>query len=285
MPLPHGWTGLSRAVKMTCLIEPEHPEQHSRIQFRMAWRLMLCLFGHLALLFFLALYLVASLNQVQLYTPEARADEVQLESVKAVPALLAAMNTQRARLPEERRPARTRALPAGPRRAPVQPRLAPHAADFAERPRKPAPHPRAQVGQRDRRLRRGHAQAHAGAARCPQRREHIAPQPDQRPDRARPERTADQAPEFAGPGGARRRQPRHDHVGLRGHHLLRHGGDAVGAGELDHRPDPDADRRGAAPARRRLLRARTAAFRRRAGKPRRELQRHGREHRPGPARA
>ncbi len=61
----------------------------------MAWRLMLCLFGHLALLFFLALYLVASLNQVQLYTPEARADEIQLESVKAVPALLAAMNTQR----------------------------------------------------------------------------------------------------------------------------------------------------------------------------------------------
>jgi signal transduction histidine kinase/ActR/RegA family two-component response regulator len=61
----------------------------------MAWRLMLCLLGHLALLFFLAVYLVASLNQVQLYTPEARADEVQLESVKAVPALLAAMNTQR----------------------------------------------------------------------------------------------------------------------------------------------------------------------------------------------
>src|SRR5271163_2431872 len=61
----------------------------------MAWRLMLCLFGHLALLFFLALYLVASLNRVRLYTPEARAAEVQLESVKAVPALLAAMNTQR----------------------------------------------------------------------------------------------------------------------------------------------------------------------------------------------
>ncbi len=61
----------------------------------MAWRLMLSLFGHLFLLFCLAIYLVASLNQVQLYTPEARADEVQLESVKAVPALLAAMNTQR----------------------------------------------------------------------------------------------------------------------------------------------------------------------------------------------
>ena len=56
---------------------------------------MLSLFGHLFVLFCLALYLVASLNQVQLYTPEARADEVQLESVKAVPALLAAMNTQR----------------------------------------------------------------------------------------------------------------------------------------------------------------------------------------------
>ncbi|HEX4139022.1 MAG TPA: ATP-binding protein, partial [Candidatus Methylacidiphilales bacterium] len=80
---------------MAYLIETGNPDKPSRIQFRMAWRLMLCLFGHLALLFFLALYLVASLNQVQLYTPEARADEVQLESVKAVPALLVAMNTQR----------------------------------------------------------------------------------------------------------------------------------------------------------------------------------------------
>jgi len=80
---------------MARLIEPGNPEKPSRIQFRMAWRLMLCLFGHLALLFFLAIYLVASLNQVQLYTPEARADEVQLESIKAVPAILAAMNTQR----------------------------------------------------------------------------------------------------------------------------------------------------------------------------------------------
>src|SRR6201996_6183939 len=80
---------------MARLTEPENPARPNRIQFRMAWRLMLCLFGHLALLFFLALYLVASLNQVQLYTPEARADEVQLESVKAVPALLVALNTQR----------------------------------------------------------------------------------------------------------------------------------------------------------------------------------------------
>ena len=80
---------------MTRLTETEIPPKPSRIQFRMAWRLMLCLFGHLALLFFLALYLEASLNQVQLYTPEASADEGQLESVKAVPALLAAMNTQR----------------------------------------------------------------------------------------------------------------------------------------------------------------------------------------------
>src|ERR1700761_3927230 len=80
---------------MARLTEPENPARPNRIQFRMAWRLMLCLFGHLALLFFLAVYLVTSLNRVQLYTPEARTDEVQLESVKAVPALLAAMDTQR----------------------------------------------------------------------------------------------------------------------------------------------------------------------------------------------
>jgi signal transduction histidine kinase/ActR/RegA family two-component response regulator len=80
---------------MPRLTLPENPPLSSRIQFRMAWRLMLCLFGHLALLFFLAVYLVTSLNRVQLFTPEARADEIQLESVKAVPALLAAMDTQR----------------------------------------------------------------------------------------------------------------------------------------------------------------------------------------------
>jgi signal transduction histidine kinase/ActR/RegA family two-component response regulator len=80
---------------MPRLTSPENPVKPSRIQFRMAWRLVLCLFGHLALLFFLAIYLVSALNSVRLYTPEARADEVQLESVKAVPALLAAMDTQR----------------------------------------------------------------------------------------------------------------------------------------------------------------------------------------------
>jgi signal transduction histidine kinase/ActR/RegA family two-component response regulator len=61
----------------------------------MAWRLMLCLFGHLALLFFLAIYLVSSLNSVRFYTPAARAAEIQLESLNAVPALLGAMDTQR----------------------------------------------------------------------------------------------------------------------------------------------------------------------------------------------
>ena len=61
----------------------------------MVWRLVLCLFGHLALLFFLAIYLVSSLNQVRLYTPVAHAEEMELESLNIVPALLGAMDAQR----------------------------------------------------------------------------------------------------------------------------------------------------------------------------------------------
>ncbi len=61
----------------------------------MAWRLVLCLFGHLMLLFFLAVYLVSSLNSVRLYTPMALAEETQLESLATLPALLGAMDAQR----------------------------------------------------------------------------------------------------------------------------------------------------------------------------------------------
>jgi signal transduction histidine kinase/ActR/RegA family two-component response regulator len=61
----------------------------------MAWRLVLCLFGHLTLLFFLAVYLVLSLNSVRLYTPVAHADEIQLESLNTIPALLGAMDAER----------------------------------------------------------------------------------------------------------------------------------------------------------------------------------------------
>jgi HAMP domain-containing protein len=61
----------------------------------MVWRLVLCLFGHLALLFFLAVYLVTSLNQVRLYTPIAHAEELELESLDTIPALLGAMDAQR----------------------------------------------------------------------------------------------------------------------------------------------------------------------------------------------
>jgi signal transduction histidine kinase/ActR/RegA family two-component response regulator len=62
---------------------------------RMVWRLVLCLFGHLALLFFLAIYLVTSLNQVRLYTPIAHAEELEVESLNTIPALLSAMDAQR----------------------------------------------------------------------------------------------------------------------------------------------------------------------------------------------
>ncbi len=61
----------------------------------MAWRLVLCLFGHLSLLVFLAVYLVTSLNSVRLYTPLANAEEIQMESLDIVPALLGAMDAER----------------------------------------------------------------------------------------------------------------------------------------------------------------------------------------------
>jgi signal transduction histidine kinase/CheY-like chemotaxis protein len=61
----------------------------------MAWRLVLCLFGHLTLLVILAIYLSSSLNSVRLYTPLANAEEAGLESLHTVPALLGAMDVER----------------------------------------------------------------------------------------------------------------------------------------------------------------------------------------------
>ena len=55
----------------------------------------MCLFGHLTLLFLLAIYLASSLNSVRLYTPLANAEEVQLESLNTIPALLGAMDAAR----------------------------------------------------------------------------------------------------------------------------------------------------------------------------------------------
>jgi signal transduction histidine kinase/ActR/RegA family two-component response regulator len=78
-----------------CLSKSDSPAPASKIHVRMVWRLVICLFGHLALLFFLAIYLVSSLNQVRLYTPIAHAEEMELESLNIVPALLGAMDAQR----------------------------------------------------------------------------------------------------------------------------------------------------------------------------------------------
>lgn len=61
----------------------------------MVWRLVWSLFGHITLLLFLAFYLVVSLNSVRLYAPAANAEEIELESVHAVPALLEAMDAER----------------------------------------------------------------------------------------------------------------------------------------------------------------------------------------------
>lgn len=66
-----------------------------KVQMRMAWRLVLSLFGHLAVLFFLAVYLIYSLYSVRLYTPMAHAEELQIESLNTVPALLGAMDAER----------------------------------------------------------------------------------------------------------------------------------------------------------------------------------------------
>jgi len=60
----------------------------------MVWRLVLCLFGHLTLLLFLAIYLVSSLNSVRLYAPVAHAGEIELESLQTLPALLGAMDAE-----------------------------------------------------------------------------------------------------------------------------------------------------------------------------------------------
>jgi signal transduction histidine kinase/ActR/RegA family two-component response regulator len=61
----------------------------------MVWRLVLSLFGHLTLLFILAIYLASSLNSVRLYTPLAHAEELELESLDLLPALIGAMDTER----------------------------------------------------------------------------------------------------------------------------------------------------------------------------------------------
>ena len=72
----------------------EQPK-HSRIRVHLVWRLVLCLFGHLTLLLVLAIYLELSLDKVRSYTPVARAEQVQMESLDSVSALLTAMDAER----------------------------------------------------------------------------------------------------------------------------------------------------------------------------------------------
>ncbi len=77
------------------LSKPDSTQKTEQIQVRMVWRLVLCLFGHLTLLFILAIYLASSLNSVRLYTPLAHAEELELESLNTLPALLSAMDAER----------------------------------------------------------------------------------------------------------------------------------------------------------------------------------------------
>lgn len=80
---------------MPCLSKSELTAKPGKIQVRMVWRLLLCLFGHITLLIILAIYLSLSLNKVRLYTPLVNAEEVELESLNIVPALLGAMDAER----------------------------------------------------------------------------------------------------------------------------------------------------------------------------------------------
>ena len=83
-------------VKLVGLIKTDDITRPGKVQMRMAWRLVLSLFGHLTVLFFLAVYLISSsLNSVRLYTPVAHAEEVQIESLDTIPALLGAMDAER----------------------------------------------------------------------------------------------------------------------------------------------------------------------------------------------
>jgi signal transduction histidine kinase/CheY-like chemotaxis protein len=61
----------------------------------MVWRLVLSLFLHLTLLFLLAIYLELALNSVRRYAPIANPEEIELESLDTMPALLDAMDTER----------------------------------------------------------------------------------------------------------------------------------------------------------------------------------------------
>ncbi len=50
------------------------------------------------------IYLVWSLNSVRLFTPVINAQQIELTSLNTIPALLDAMDTERARLAKKRRP-------------------------------------------------------------------------------------------------------------------------------------------------------------------------------------
>ena len=82
-------------VKLSDLIKSDEMIQPGKVQMRMAWRLVLSLFLHLTVLLFLAVYLIWVLNGVRLYTPVAHAQEVQIESLNTIPALLGAMDAER----------------------------------------------------------------------------------------------------------------------------------------------------------------------------------------------
>jgi len=60
----------------------------------MVWRLVLSLALYLILLLFLAIFLELALNSVRSYAPVANPEEIKLESLNTLPAILAAMDTE-----------------------------------------------------------------------------------------------------------------------------------------------------------------------------------------------
>ncbi len=78
---------------------------NSTVRVRLVWRLVFCLFGQLTLLLILAICLELSLNSVKRYTPVAAAEEAHLETVEALPAMMAGMDAERRAYQAERDPA------------------------------------------------------------------------------------------------------------------------------------------------------------------------------------
>ena len=216
----------------------------------MAWRLVLCLFGHLTLLFFLAVYLISSLNSVRLYTPVAHAQELQIESLNIIPALLGAMDAERRVLQKKQRSTRPDSLSAMPRCGGTKSRFADDASDPAQRTGEPPARAGSEVDFRGGRLRGESASGQADRHRQAQWRQRSPAQSNFGGYQPGPHGGKAQVVQPADAGSERSQWARLANVGAgRGRQLLHHSHSAR-PGQLDHRPHSDAGRCRAANAER-----------------------------------